>query len=51
MGDNLKQAVLNGTVTGERIDLSVQRILVPMFKVGIFDVPNNNSYYNNVTNH
>jgi beta-glucosidase len=47
--ENLAAMVGNGTVSMEKVDDSVTRILVPMFEVGMFDTPNPNSNTNDVT--
>lgn len=49
-GDALKQLVESGKIDVKYVNNSVYRILLPMFKVGIFDHPNNNTMTNNVTN-
>eukprot|EP00322_Chrysochromulina_rotalis_P031894 CAMPEP_0115890084 /NCGR_PEP_ID=MMETSP0287-20121206/33166_1 /TAXON_ID=412157 /ORGANISM="Chrysochromulina rotalis, Strain UIO044" /LENGTH=368 /DNA_ID=CAMNT_0003346839 /DNA_START=111 /DNA_END=1214 /DNA_ORIENTATION=- len=47
--EGLTQAVESGDVTTERIDDAVLRMMTPMFKIGVFDTPNNNTQANNVT--
>ena len=47
--EGLVQAVASGTVTTERIDDAVLRMMKPLFKIGVFDNPNNNTQENNVT--
>jgi len=47
--DNLMNAVKSGAVSEDTIDDSVMRMLVPMFKFGIFDNPTNGTLDVNVT--
>eukprot|EP00051_Salpingoeca_urceolata_P028005 m.484425 g.484425 ORF g.484425 m.484425 type:complete len:780 (-) comp23350_c0_seq1:125-2464(-) len=49
MGSKLKAAVQAGTVSIKTIENSVMRMLVPMFQMGLFDVPNNGTHDANVT--
>lgn len=49
-GDTLLQAIKSGQIDPKYADDSVYRILLPMFQMGIFDNPNPNFIYNNVTN-
>jgi len=48
-GAALKQAVDEGKVDISLVDDSVSRILTPMFTMGLFDQPNNNTITNVVT--
>eukprot|EP00754_Rhynchopus_humris_P030074 Rhum_TRINITY_DN15255_c1_g1::Rhum_TRINITY_DN15255_c1_g1_i1::g.146381::m.146381/K05349/bglX; beta-glucosidase len=49
MGDSLLSAYKAGTVTLAKLQDSAQRILWPMFQMGIMDTPNPNKITNNVT--
>eukprot|EP01060_Flectonema_neradi_P035382 TRINITY_DN649_c1_g1_i2.p1 TRINITY_DN649_c1_g1~~TRINITY_DN649_c1_g1_i2.p1 ORF type:complete len:667 (+),score=163.82 TRINITY_DN649_c1_g1_i2:65-2065(+) len=49
MGDALAKLVASGNVTMAKLDDSVQRILTPMYAMGVMDKENNNSIHNNVT--
>ena len=48
-GDALKDYVKTGKVSQSKIDDSVLRILIPMFKVGVFDKVTTGSIEKNVT--
>ena len=45
---NLEAIVNNGTISVNKFDESVNRILIPMFQMGLFDVKNPNSHTNDV---
>ncbi|EDQ89527.1 uncharacterized protein MONBRDRAFT_32335 [Monosiga brevicollis MX1] len=49
MGDTLKSMVVNASIPESAVNQSILNILVPMFSVGLFDRPNNNSITANVT--
>ena len=47
--DAIAAAVSGGTVSEERVDDGALRVLTPLFAVGAFDTPNNNTADSNVT--
>lgn len=49
-GDALLNLVQSGKIDISYVNDSVYRILLPLFKLGIMDNPNNNNITNNVTN-
>lgn len=48
-GDKLKEAIRTGQVPQEKVDDSVMRILIPMFRQGLFDKQNTGSLDKNVS--
>lgn len=48
-GKSLKKMVDDGKINESYVEDSTYRVLLPMFRVGLFDDVNNNKITNNVT--